>query len=81
MTETTDQDLSKTVYTLIQTGPTTEPLSIQGLNRDVIFKVSVGAPGADDAGHFLEQGDLVSITLLVGEDLYAKGGKIAKTGG
>lgn len=81
MTATTDQTLSKTVYTLIQAGPTVEPLTIQGLNHDVIFKASVGVPGATDPGHFLEQGDLITVTLLAGEDLYAKGKLIAKTGG
>lgn len=81
MTATTDQTLSKTVYTLIKAGPTTEPITIQALNRDVIFKVSVGAPGADDPGHFLEQEKLVTVSLLAGEDLFGKGGLIAKTGG
>ena len=81
MTVTSDQDLNKTTFTLVKAGPTTEPLTIQAMNRDVTFKVSTGVPPDTDPGHFLEQGDLVSITLLAAEDLYAKGGQIVKTGG
>ncbi len=81
MTATSDQDLNKTSFTLVKAGPTTEPLTIQAMNKDVIFKVDTSTPSDSDPGHLLEQGGLVSITLLAGEDLFAKGGQIVKTGG
>ena len=81
MAVTSDQDLNKTSFTLVKAGPTTEPISMQAMNRDVIFKVDTALPPDSDPGHLLEQGKLVSVSLLAGEDLFAKGGKIVKTGG
>ena len=51
------------------------------MNRDVRFKVDTGTLPDSDPGNLLEQGGLVSISLLAGEDLFAKGGQIVKTGG
>lgn len=81
MTGTVDQNLNKTSFTLVKAGPTTEPITIQAMNRDVIFKVDSATPPDADPGHLLEQGNLITVSLLAGEDLFAKGGQIVKTGG